>query len=280
VKPGDTVRGIAGKTGSSSELIAIENGLKPPFVVRTGKTLKIPGGRFHTVRKGEAGIAIARAYGVEWQRIVTLNHLNDPFILRDGMRLLLPSEQEAASMSVEQRAAAFRLNIDDLVTGGEPALAENAKPAAPVAGPERTLPPSAAVTDPGGHFSGRVAWPVDGKVVRRFGTIGNGQRSEGINIAAPLGTPILAAADGTVAYVGSDIAIYGGLVLVRHPDGWLTAYGYADQIAVKRGQAIKRGEQIATVAPPGVAMSEPQLHFELRQGRKPVNPMDYLVARK
>ena len=259
-------------------MIAHENGIKPPFVVKAGQKLKIPAGRYHLVKKGESGIAIARAYGVDWSKVATMNHLEEPFVLREGQRLLLPSAQEAANMTLEQRAEAFQLDIDDIVTGGEPALAENAAPAPPTPSPAKPISPTTAIATPSEDFGGQFAWPLAGKVVRRFGDLGNGRRNDGINIAAEIGTPIGAAADGVVAYVGTDVAIYGGLVLIKHGNGWLTAYGHCQQIAVTRGQSVKKGDVIATVAEAGLA-SEDQLHFEIRKGRTPVDPREHLPNR-
>jgi len=278
VKAGDTLTRIANLTGASAEAIARENALETPFVVKLGQRLTIPGGRYHLIRRGESGIAIARAYGVDWSQVATMNHLQEPYILREGQRLLLPSVQEAAHMTLEQRAEAFQLDIDDIVTGGEPALAENAAPAPPTPGPAQPISPTAAVATPSGDFSGRFTWPLEGKIVRRFGDLGNGRRNDGINIAASIGTPIRAAADGVVAYIGTDVAIYGGLVLIKHGNGWLTAYGHCQQIAVARGQAVRKGDVIATVAEAGLA-SEDQLHFEIRKGRVPVDPRDHLPNR-
>jgi lipoprotein NlpD len=278
VAKGDSLRAISNRTGAASEAIARENALAAPFTIRTGQKLRIPGGRYHRVRRAQSGIAIARAYGVEWQRVVTLNQLEPPYILREGQRLLLPSQAEVATMTVEQRAAAFRLDIEDIVTGSEPALAENAKPAPPVARATRTLPPGVAVAPPATAFDGRFVWPLDGRVIRPYGSFGSGGRNNGINIAAARGTPIRAAADGVVAYVGTDVAIYGGLVLIRHGNNWITAYGHAETIAVTRGQAVKRGQPIGVAGMQGAA-DEPQLHFEIRQGRTPVNPVERLPRR-
>jgi len=278
VKPGDTLTRIVKVTGASAEAIVRANKLEAPYVVKLGQKLSIPGGRYHLVKRGESGIAIARAYGVNWSEVATMNHLEEPFILREGQRLLLPSAQEAASMTLEQRAEAFQLDIDDIVTGGEPALAENATPAPPTPTPAQPVPSTVAVATPSTDFSGNFAWPLDGKIVRRFGDLGNGRRNDGINIAAEQGTPILAAADGVVAYVDTDVAIYGGLVLIKHGNGWLTAYGHCQQIAVTRGQSVQRGQAIAAVANADLA-TEDQLHFEIRKGRTPVDPKDHLPKR-
>lgn len=277
VVAGDTLRRISDRTGAASEAIARANALTPPFTIRVGQKLRIPGGRYHRVGKGESGIAIARAYGVDWSRVATMNMLAEPYILREGQRLLLPSRAEVSKMTVEQRAAAFRLDIDDLITGGEPALASNGQAAPAVATPSSPLPPTTPLAEPG-VFSGRFDWPLTGPIVRRFGSLGGGRRSDGINIGATRGAPILAAADGVVAYVGRDVALYGGLILIRHGDGWLTAYGHAEELLVARGQAVRRGEIIARAGATGSA-AEPQLHFEIRRGREPVNPLEHLPKR-
>ncbi len=274
VKPGDTLRGIAEKTGAGADAIAGANGLPAPYAARPGQKLRIPGGRYHRVREGESGIAIARAYGVDWATIIQLNRLAEPYLLRIDQRLLIPSAAQVAHMSMEQRAAAFHLDIDDLITGSEPAVASAADTARPTASTRRTLPPDAAVGEPR-SFAGRFDWPLTGRILTRFGPLGNGRRNDGINIAAPLGAPIRAAADGVVAYVGSEIAVYGGLILIKHGQGWITAYGHADALLVKRGQAVKRGQVIARAGETG-NVNAPQLHFEIRRGRAPVDPLRQL----
>lgn len=277
VVPGDSLRRISDRTGAASEAIARANRLAPPFKILIGQKLKIPGGRYHRVGDGESGIAIARAYGVDWSRVASMNLLSEPYVLREGQRLLLPSRQEVATMTIEQRALAFQLDIDDLITGGEPALATNAKPVRPVATAAASVSPTVPVAEPK-RFSGRFDWPLAGPIVRPFGNLGGGRQNDGVNIGAARGAPIQAAADGVVAYVGSEIAVYGGLILIRHGDGWITAYGHAEELLVTRGQAVKRGQLIARAGVTGFA-SEPQLHFEIREGRKPVNPLDHLPKR-
>ena len=206
-----------------------------------------------------------------------MNLLEEPYILREGQRLLLPSNREVATMSLEERAQAFRLDIDDLITGSEPALATNAAPAPPTPAPSATVSPTVPVAEPS-RFAGRFDWPLTGTILRRFGNLGSGRQNDGINIAAASGAPILASADGVVAYVGTDVAVYGGLILIRHGDGWITAYGHAQDLLVTRGQAVMRGQVIGHAGATGYA-DEPQLHFEIRQNRKPVNPIDLLPKR-
>lgn len=272
VRPGDTLRAVGDRTGAGSEAIARANGLAAPFVIRPGQRLDIPGGRYHQVRAGQTGIAIARAYGVDWSRIVSANELNEPYTLRVGMRILIPGT--ASGSTAAERAAAFRLDIDDIVTGSEPALAANERPVRPSPSSRRVLAPTQAVAEPT-RLSGGFAWPVRGRIVAHFGPGASGEKYNGIKIAVPIGTPILAAADGVVAYAGSGIPTLGGLVIVKHGDSWTTVYGHASQLLVQRGQSVRRGQTIALSGDSGLA-DRPELHFEMRKGRTPVDPQRQL----
>jgi len=275
VRRGDTLLSIADATGAGADAIARENRLTPPFTIFPGQRLTIPGGRYHLIRAGETGIAIARAYEVDWMRIVAANGLREPFILRTGQRLLIPSR---GPETLEERAARFHIDIDDILTGGEPALAERAEPAKPTASSARVLPPTTPVAEPRTRPRGQFAWPVNGTIVKRFGPGASGERNDGIKIAVPLKTPVRAAADGVVAYVGSDVPALGGLVIVKHGNGLTTVYGHAGQLLVQRGQAVKRGQTIALSGESGFA-DRPELHFEIRQGRAPIDPLSRLPAR-
>jgi murein DD-endopeptidase MepM/ murein hydrolase activator NlpD len=121
------------------------------------------------------------------------------------------------------------------------------------------------------------AWPLNGRVISDFGTESNGERNDGINIAAPSGTPIRAAATGTISYAGNELRGYGNLILIKHDDGYVTAYAHADRITVQRGDTVTKGQIIAYSGSTGDVTS-PQLHFEIRHGVQPVNPHSLLVA--
>jgi murein DD-endopeptidase MepM/ murein hydrolase activator NlpD len=105
--------------------------------------------------------------------------------------------------------------------------------------------------------------------------MGNGGRNDGITIAAPQGAPIAAAADGVVMWVGQHPA-FGNVALVRHGDGWITIYGNADSLRVKRGQSVKKGQTIGFVGATGARAEAPQTFFEILKGKKPVNPLPLL----
>lgn len=266
VRPGDTLRGIGNRTGAGSEAIAIANNLAPPYTIRTGQVLTIPGGRYHEVEAGQTGIAIARAYRTEWSAIVAENRLEPPYLLRLGQRLRLPAgAAPSRPPTPEERARAFTLDIDDIVTGSAPAAA------APVAAPPRPAPPIAAART-------RFVWPVEGRLLARFGPAGSGRVNDGIKIAAAHGTPVVAAGDGTIAYAGTEVPLLGGLILIDHGGGWMSAYGHLDRVAVRMGDRVRSGVVIATVGDSG-QVQEPQLHFEIRQNQRPVNPVTQLPAR-
>jgi murein DD-endopeptidase MepM/ murein hydrolase activator NlpD len=215
------------------------------------------GRRYHVVAAGETGIAIARAYALPWSRIVDANRLTEPFVLRLGQKLMLPVlDSGPAPNTPEARAAAFRIGIDDLVTGSDPA-----RGAEVAAIPKR--PPSAAV---------RFVWPLIGKIIGRFGPQGSGRLNQGIDIAAASGAGIRSASAGTIAYVGTGVPGYGGLILVRHDGNWISAYGRVASAAVTKGEAVAAGQTL------GKSGGEP-LHFELRRARLPVDPVNYLPKR-
>jgi len=121
------------------------------------------------------------------------------------------------------------------------------------------------------------AWPVSGRVIADFGSTPTGGRNDGINIAAAEGTPIRAAASGSVTYAGDELKNYGNLVLIKHSGGFTTAYAHADRLVVSRGDFVAKGQVIGYAGQTG-DVSTPQLHFEIRNGTNPVNPRSYLIS--
>ncbi|CAH1667411.1 peptidoglycan DD-metalloendopeptidase family protein [Chelatococcus asaccharovorans] len=156
------------------------------------------------------------------------------------------------------------------------ALAQAAKPAASqqVAVAQPTEPETTGSIPKPGASANEFRWPARGRVIQGFGGRGG---NEGINIAVPEGTPVKAAEGGTVAYSGSELKGYGNLVLIRHEDGWVSAYANNGELMVKRGEKVKRGQTIAKSGQTG-NVSSPQLHFELRKGSTPVDPMNHLAG--
>ena len=119
-------------------------------------------------------------------------------------------------------------------------------------------------------------WPVRGRIISGYGAKPDGKHNDGINVAVPLGTSVKSAENGVVAYAGSELQGYGNLVLIRHSNGWVSAYAHNDQIMVKRGDEVRRGQVIAKAGKSG-SVSQPQVHFELRKGSQPVDPLKYMA---
>jgi murein DD-endopeptidase MepM/ murein hydrolase activator NlpD len=142
----------------------------------------------------------------------------------------------------------------------------------PVSSSSAAPPQASAEPAPGGRFP----WPVRGRILAAYGNSPGGGHNDGINIAAPLGTPVRAIDGGTVVYSGNEVKGYGNIVLIRHANGWISAYAHLSDVTVKPGDAISAGEVIAKVGNSG-GVNEPQLHFELRRGKKPVNPTEFLA---
>lgn len=241
-----------------------------------------PQGRVHTVKSGETGIAIAIAYGVKWDRIIALNKLKAPYVLEVGDKLLLPSAKQVAAQTPEERARAFSLDIDDIITGGEPAIAGQlvtapaAAPRPPRPTTSTTRPPAPAPTPIGDAPAFR--WPVEGRVLSAFGAKPGGRFNDGVNLKASAGAPVRAAGDGIVAYAGDAIPAFGNLILIKHPGGWVTAYGHAEALLVARGAKVSGGDVIARAGQTG-DVGEPQVHFEVRRGRTPVDPARVIAPR-
>jgi murein DD-endopeptidase MepM/ murein hydrolase activator NlpD len=158
--------------------------------------------------------------------------------------------------------------------------ASGAPPVMPARNPAAALPlpgegPAPASTEPP-VAAGRFPWPVNGKILANYGSGAGPNHNEGINISAPRGTPVHAIDGGTIAYVGNEVQGYGNLVLVKHANGWISAYAHLDGITVKKGDSISAGQIIGQVGSTG-GVDEPQLHFELRRGKRPVDPREFLA---
>ncbi len=138
-------------------------------------------------------------------------------------------------------------------------------------------PAEDAVKDDDKQAGMQFRWPVRGRIISGFGPKPGGQQNEGINVSVPEGTSVKAAEDGVVAYAGNELKGYGNLVLIKHADGWVTAYAHNSEIDVKKGETVKRGQTIAKAGQTG-SVTSPQVHFEIRKGSQPVDPSSHLAG--
>jgi murein DD-endopeptidase MepM/ murein hydrolase activator NlpD len=297
----DTLEILAHRYNVSSAAILQANGYRGPRVLSPGQQLIIPrpaavvstpaatspagkpvtaasaASSVHVVNRGDTLLNIARRNHVSPAELARANGIDPAAKLLLGIKLVVPAKTAA---------------------GAQPALAGTAPPAAGSVPP----PTKTAAVTADSQQKARLAqattaedtptetplkaaeatgalptfrWPVRGKVITSYGAKTNGKANDGINLAVPEGTPVKAAEDGVVAYSGNELKGYGNLVLVRHTNGYVTAYAHASELLVKRGDTIKRGQIIAKSGQSG-EVGSPQLHFEIRKGSSPVDPLQFL----
>lgn len=260
VEKGQTVYALSRAYNVPVRDIIAANNLRAPYVLRIGQTIQIPGRKYYIVKRGDTGSAIARMYGVQLSDLMRQNNIRSPYRLAVGQKLALPG------------GAVYRQ------------VASNTKP--PVSKPsgsKTTTPPKSSpkvgnkTYTPPPRTSSRFSWPVNGKVISSYGMKSNMQKNEGINIAAKQGSPVRSAEDGVVVYASNALESYGNLLLIKHADGWLTAYAHNERLLVSEGQNVSKGQVIARVGNTG-SVKTPQLHFEVRKGRTTFDPQKYLVT--
>ena len=177
-------------------------------------------------------------------------------------------------------ASAAKPGVDPIITGAAgPAKKAKATEVAAYTPPKaetkiEDADVDTASTAPDSTGIGKMRWPVRGKVISDFGK-GSGRSNDGIDIAVPEGTPVKAAENGVVIYAGDGLKDFGNTVLVRHDDGLVTVYGHASELQVKRGEKVKRGQEIARSGMSGTT-NAPKLHFEVRKDSAPVDPASFL----
>ncbi len=234
----------------------------------------------HFVNHGDTLLSIARHNHIPVAELARANGLDPQAKLKLGMKLTVPAKTVAAAPLMQPvPVAATQPNAPlappatkmAAVTAGPPQTARLAQATTKVDEPSAEGPKAIEATGALPTFR----WPVRGKVITSYGAKTNGKSNDGINLAVPEGTPVKAAEDGVVAYSGNELKGYGNLVLVRHANGYVTAYAHASELLVKRGDTIKRGQVIAKSGQSG-EVGSPQLHFEIRKGSTPVDPLQFL----
>jgi murein DD-endopeptidase MepM/ murein hydrolase activator NlpD len=303
----DTLDGLAHRYNVSPAAILQANGYKGPRVLSPGQQLIIPrpgtavaaaptlaapaskpvaamsaAPLMYVVNPGDTLLSIARRNHVSARELARANNIDPQAKLKLGTRLTVPGTRTAAVAPAVQPAA---------VAAAQPVAVLTPPPtkmAAVTGGPQQSVRLAQATTTvedakvetpiKATEATGALPtfrWPVRGKVITSYGAKTNGKANDGINLAVPEGTPVKAAEDGVVAYSGNELKGYGNLVLVRHSNGYVTAYAHASELLVKRGDTIKRGQIIAKSGQSG-EVGSPQLHFEIRKGSSPVDPLQFL----
>lgn len=301
VAPGETLEMIARKHGVPVSAIMRANHITDAAAVHPGQHLVIPRHRpaplayappptriasvpsservasprtaspradgVHIVKPGETLNSIARRYGKPVTVLAKANKISPYTMVRVGERIVIPGA-EAKPRTEAAAAPPPAPPRHDVAAGESPHSAWKASSVEP---PQQSPIKAAAAVGTAPSFR----WPVHGRVIAAFGPAPNGLQNDGIDVSVPQGTPIKAADDGVVAYAGNELKGYGNLVLIRHNDGYVTAYAHASEILVKRGETVKRGQVIAKAGDTG-NVKTPELHFEIRKGATPIDPAQFL----
>ncbi len=264
VARGDTVYGIARRFGLPVRAMIAANRLAPPYRLRVGQRLRVPAPRLHVVRAGETVYRVSRRYGIDMAALVRLNRIPPPYTIKVGERLVLPGAAGVRPATLTGRG---------VIAG---AARTPPPPSAAKPGRRERARAPAAVPKPPPRAGRKFRWPVNGKVISRFGAKRGGLRNDGINIAARRGSKVRAADNGVVAYAGNELKGFGNLLLVKHAGGWITAYAHNEALLVRRGERVSRGQVIARTGSTG-SVGRPQLHFEIRRGRRAVDPLRHMA---
>ena len=306
----DTLEILSRRYNVSAAAIMQANGYKGPRALSPGQQLIIPrpaasvaaapalaapaskpvavanaAPSVHVVNHGDTLLSIARRNHIPVAELARANNLDPSTKLRLGMKLTVPGAKVAVAAVAPVAQPVAVAAVQPAAAPPSPAT----KMAVATAGPPQTAhlaqattkiedAPAAETPVKASEATGALPtfrWPVRGKVITAYGAKANGKANDGINLAVPEGTPVKAAEDGVVAYSGNELKGYGNLVLVRHANGYVTAYAHASELLVKRGDTIKRGQVIAKSGQSG-EVGSPQLHFEIRKGSSPVDPLQFL----
>jgi murein DD-endopeptidase MepM/ murein hydrolase activator NlpD len=314
VQQDDTLPDLAGRYGvSQSDLVAINN-LNPPYTLKPGQTLNIPSQSESSNLQAMSASAVPPPTPSGTVSSAPLPAPGTPVSTPTAPKVTAPTTT-ASTGGVSSTALPAPTVITPTVPTATPTAPPKpaspppapsatkasplpATPTAPVTTAEPVETPTATKKTPeqieaeteaameaaeaaksagpaAGTGKGPFVWPVQGKVIGAFGSSKDGMKNDGINIAAPNGAPVVASADGTVAYAGNELRGFGNMVLIRHDGGYVTAYAHNASLLVKKGDKVKRGQTIARVGQTG-AVFGPQLHFEIRKGTQPVDPMSFL----
>lgn len=316
VAKGDTLSSLSHRYGVSVEAIMSANNLPDgrlsigqalvmPGVSapKVAETAQAPAQSTYKVQKGDTPHAIAEKLGIDEKTLIERNNLN-PNNLRIGQVLTIPGKDSRPTVTAKASPPPASNAAPDvhvvktttiLAPGGTSLAEEEAQDAASAKTNKKQgeqAPGIAASPEITGEGRPRVAnvgqlpapdpmsgnsfrWPVRGRVIADFGARPDGGHNDGIDVAVPQGTAVKAAENGVVAYAGNELKGYGNLVLVRHANNWVSAYANNQEILVKRGDKVRRGQVIAKAGATG-AVSQPQVHFELRKGSRPVDPTKYM----
>jgi murein DD-endopeptidase MepM/ murein hydrolase activator NlpD len=290
VRKGDHLDAIARDLETTRATLLEANHLKSPDALRPGQHLKVPVEKAYVAAPGDTVAAVARRFDISAADLADLNAISESHRLRAGEELALPSSfhdrgpvtlPPARSYARYPPPTASYSRYAPPGGGYTPSpwtSSAGARPAAPYPSVATVSPPTRTDSQVMAAGKGRFVWPVRGEILSAFGVQDVDRRNDGVDIRSPTGTAVHAAAAGEVVYAGDQVPGFGNLVLVKHADGWVTAYAHLARVDVKMRDNVSQDQEIGQVGQTG-GVSEPQLHFEVRyaatpiEKARPVNPL-------
>ncbi|AHY43561.1 peptigoglycan-binding protein LysM [Stutzerimonas decontaminans] len=229
----------------------------------------------YIVRRGDTLWSIAFRFGWDWRELARVNGIQPPHVIYPGQKIRFDGGSSRAASAAPRPAP----QTTPAPAPSAPVVVATPVPRQPAittpSSPPPASPPASTQVTPVTRSASGWAWPANGTIIGRFSS--NGSLNKGIDIAGELGQPVLAASDGTVVYAGSGLRGYGELVIIKHSDTYVSAYGHNRRLLVREGQQVKAGQSIAEMGSTGT--DRVKLHFEIRRQGKPVDPLQYLPRR-
>ncbi|MDG1996710.1 MAG: M23 family metallopeptidase [Emcibacteraceae bacterium] len=255
----------------------------PPVKVQVARVQPSSGTSNITVGRGDTVYAISRRYGVPVRSVINNNNLRAPYLLKTGQTLRIPVGsnyvvKRGDTVYGVSRASGIQMSELVRMNGLKQPYALNVGQTLKLPGQSSSNRRTQIAIAPPPQITGKgFMWPIQGRVLSNFGPKEAGYHNDGINIAAPSGSEVYASESGVVVHADNKLSGYGNLILIKHQNGWVTAYAHNDQIMVKKGDQVRRGQVVAQVGQTG-RVTRPQLHFEMRKGSRAVNPTQYLKS--
>ena len=245
VNKDDTIYGIANKYKVVPKDIIDDNNLVEPYNLKENQILFLRNKNLYVIRFGDNLEKISLKFAVNKSDIIRINKLSKPYQLKVGNKILIPQTKDFSVVD---------LIIDQKIYKSEPKISNKNR-----------------IINAKSLNSPNFIWPSKGQIIKNFGVFGKGQHYDGVDIKASNNSAIYSIYEGTVAFTGSEIKKFGNLILIKHKNGWLSAYSNVGKFNVKQGSSIKKGELIAYSS-----NDLDYYHFQLRHNRNPVNPIEFL----
>ncbi|MCP4394149.1 MAG: LysM peptidoglycan-binding domain-containing protein [Alphaproteobacteria bacterium] len=281
VRKGDTIYSISRHYNVDMRALAHLNKIKPPYTISLGQKLFLPSSL------GNSKIAVASGQKAKNDiSSVVEKWLSSSQVSDSGNKAASASK---ASKNEKPTSKAKKASAKASQTKGKKLAYSKYSPSSNKASAKKAVKKKAKkyvhkngkkyLPAPDRRSSSKFAWPVKGMVISKYGLVAKGQHNDGVNIKVKEGSSVKAAENGVVAYAGNEIKGFGNLLLIKHSGGWMTAYAHNSRLVVKRGEKVKRGQVVAKAGSTGNVKTS-QVHFEVRAGKKAVDPLKYMAKRK